>query len=112
MPKRLAAAISACETASERAPRTGSTGAVPNGRVSCPNPCRMTSLQEMPPIMSAWCGATPPPSASAPTHTPTSWAIFSSSVMSGSSASARAVGGSAGSCQRCAAGAGSVSTGT
>jgi hypothetical protein len=111
MPKRLAATICAWETASERAPRTGSTGAVPNGLVSWPSPCRMTSLQGAPSIMSAWYGATPPPSASAPAQTPTSWAIFSSSVMSGTSAAARSAGDSRGSRHRAAVGASPVSTG-
>ncbi|MEK8104981.1 hypothetical protein NKG94_06785 [Micromonospora sp. M12] len=53
----------------------------------------MTVLQAgSSPIMSDWWGATPSPVASAPTQTPTSWAIFSSSDINGRSASARAVG--------------------
>ena len=58
----------ACAAASERAPATGSTGAVPNGRVSCPSPCLMTSSNGWPSTMSAWCGATPWPEALAPTQ--------------------------------------------
>lgn len=98
MPNRLAATICACEAASDRAPSTGSTGAVPNGRVSWPSPCWMTVLHcGSSLIMSDWCGATPSPVASAPTHTPTSWAIFSSSDIFGRSASARSAGVSRGS---------------
>ena len=92
MPSLLLAAIRAGAAASERAPGTGSTGAVPNGRVSCPSPCLMTSSNGWPSTMSAWCGATPWPEALAPTQTPASWATFSSSVSSGISAAARCAG--------------------
>ena len=38
MPNRFAATIRCCARMSESAPTAGSTGAVPNGRVSCPRP--------------------------------------------------------------------------
>src|SRR6476646_4090351 len=40
--------------------------------------------------MSCWCGATPRPSAEAPTHTPYNWAAFSSRVIRESRSSTRA----------------------
>jgi hypothetical protein len=90
MPNRLASATCRCDAASERAPATGSTGRVPNGRVSWPRPCAMTSAQTTGSlVMSCWCGATPAPEGSAPTQTPTSWASFSSSVIASTSASTR-----------------------
>lgn len=90
MPNRLAATMRRWVRARERAPSAGSTGAVPNGRVNWPSPWGSSSSRSTGSSMSCWCGATSPPSAEAPTHTPKSRAIFSSSVISASSASARA----------------------
>ncbi len=94
IPNLLLATICACAAASERAPATGSTGFVPNGRVSCPRPCLMTSSNGWPSTMSAWCGAHALASeASAPTQTAYQLErAFSSSVSSGISAAARCAG--------------------
>ena len=79
--------------ASARAPRTGSTGAVPNGRVSCPRPWTISSSKfGGAAVWSCWWGATAPESASAPIHTPYSCATFSRRVMRPSRSAARSSG--------------------
>jgi hypothetical protein len=70
MPCRPAAMIWRWVRASPRAPMPGSTGAVPNGRVSWPIPSRTTAGQSGAAACSCWCGATSPRAASSPTHTP------------------------------------------
>ena len=73
IPQRLAATIWACEAARDLAPTLGSTGAVPNGRVSCPSPPAMASAQIGASCdMSSCWGATAAAVDSAPTHRPTS----------------------------------------
>ncbi len=100
MPKRLEAAIRAWVRARESAPRAGSTGTVPKGRVNWPSPLGRSASRSTGSSISCWCGATSPPSSEAPAHAPTSWAVFSSSVMASISASTRAVTGAVGSFQR------------
>ena len=70
MPSRLAATIRAWSPASARIPAAGGTGRVPNTRVSCPIPCRMSSSSGGCSSLNWSCmGATPSPSADAPIQT-------------------------------------------
>lgn len=70
MPNLPASVIRDCARASATAPTPGSTGAVPNGRVSWPSPRVVSSTKSTGSTMSFWWGATPSPSASAPTQIP------------------------------------------
>lgn len=79
-----AAAISRWLLATARAPATGSTGAVPKGRVSCPTPSRSMSDQSAGGSSEeCWNGATCPEVASAPTQTPYNCATFCRTDMRG-----------------------------
>jgi hypothetical protein len=87
--------------ASAWAARVGSTGAVPKTRVSCPSPCRTSSSQAgSGSAISCWAGATSWPVCEAPAQTPTSWATFSSSVITATSSATRCWAGRAGSAHR------------
>ena len=71
MPWAPSATIRCWVRISDSAPRAGSTGAVPNGRVSCPSPAGSSaSRSTASSTNSFWCGATSPPSVAAPTQTP------------------------------------------
>jgi hypothetical protein len=71
MPNRPAAMICRWLSARPFAPSSGSTGAVPKGRVSCPSPVLISASQSTgAAAISCWCGATSPSVASIPTHTP------------------------------------------
>ena len=52
IPNRLAAITSRCRSASARSPSRGSTGAVPNGRVSWPRPSSMSVVATAGPVPS------------------------------------------------------------
>ncbi len=79
--------------ATARAPATGSTGAVPNARVSCPTPSRSTSDQSAGgSCEECWNGATCPEVASAPTQTPYSCAAFSRTDIRGMRSLTRSAG--------------------
>ncbi len=82
------------------APSTGSTGAVPKGRVSCPTPSPISLSQSAgAAATSCWCGTTSPPIASIPTQTPYSWATFSPVVIREIRSRTRSAGACAGSRQ-------------
>ena len=80
MPNRFAAITARWRSASARAPSLGSTGAEPNGLVSCPSPSAMHSSHVQSTHGVTSMGAISPTSGSTP-HRPDSWATFSARVI-------------------------------
>ena len=100
MPNRLAPAIWACSSRSVLSAAAGGSGRVPNTRVTCPRPSRMSSASGSGTALISPCmGATLPSRGWSPIQMLVSWATFSSSVIRPSRSSTRSAAGRAGSRQ-------------
>src|SRR5581483_5586244 len=96
MPRRVSSTRRRCNPLTMRAPSAAATGALPNGRVTCPSPCSMRSPMlrwSASATKFPWYGATSPVEGSSITHSPTSCATFSSRVMAASNCSGGVCGG-------------------